>query len=207
MSGTRKEPALADDPTTPDGAADADVAALMRDGGQAAAFDLIVARYGRRIFRLCHAFLRDAALAEDAAQETFVRIWRALDSFDGRAALSTWIYAIARNCALTALRRRRPTESLSDETVAIAADRAAATDADPLDENTLRPLVDGLPSPYRVALTLFYYEERSVADVALQLGLPQNTIKSHLSRGRALLLQRMQQLGLGDASLWMTPAA
>jgi RNA polymerase sigma-70 factor (ECF subfamily) len=176
----------------------------MGSGKHGPAFDLIVTRYSSRVFRLCHAFLRDAALAEDAAQETFVRIWRAQHGFDGRAALSTWIYAIARNCALTSLRRRRPTESLSDDAVALAADQAAASTQEPGEADALRRVVAALPTPYRLALTLFYYEERSVAEVATRLGLPENTVKSHLSRGRGLLLQRLQELGLGDSSLWIT---
>ena len=61
------------------------------------AFDLVVGAYKDRVFRLAVSILRERAAAEDAAQETFVRVWKALPRFDGRAALGTWIHAITRN--------------------------------------------------------------------------------------------------------------
>ncbi len=78
------------------------------------AFDLVVGAYKDRVFRLALSILKERAAAEDAAQETFVRVWKALPRFDGRAALGTWIYAITRNTCLMDLRRRRPTVSLDD---------------------------------------------------------------------------------------------
>ena len=77
-------------------------------GRHARAFDLVVPAYRDRVFRLAYSILQDRAAAEDAAQETFVRVWKALPGFDGRAALGTWIYAITRNTCLMELRRRRP---------------------------------------------------------------------------------------------------
>ena len=78
------------------------------------AFDQVVRLYKDRVFRLAFSILKERAAAEDAAQESFMRIWKALPGFDGRAALGTWIYAITRNTCLMELRRRRPTVSLDD---------------------------------------------------------------------------------------------
>ena len=85
-------------------------------------------RYEGKIFRLCCVMLRDRAQAEDAAQESLVRIWKALDRYDGSASLSSWIYAITRNRCLTALERRRVMDSLDDD--AIEAEVANLTAAD-----------------------------------------------------------------------------
>jgi RNA polymerase sigma-70 factor (ECF subfamily) len=182
---------------------DADVIALLRDGAHAVAFDRIAERYAPRIFRLCHAFVRDEAAAEDLAQETLVRVWRALASFDARSRLSTWIYAIARNRCLTAIARRRTTEPLTDdqadETPGGVGPEAAADDG----ASRLRGFVGELPERQRLALTLYYYEERSVAEVATVLGIPEATVKTHLARGRAQLLDRLQAAGLGDSTLWI----
>jgi len=70
----------------------------------------------------------------------------------------------------------------------------------------LRELVEALPGHYRRALTLFYYEERSVGEVASMLGQPEGTIKTHLHRARALLLERVRALGLGDVKQWLEEA-
>jgi len=82
---------------------DGDIAELLRAGDRDRAFDALLQRYEGKIYRLCCAMLRNRAQAEDAAQESFVRIWKALDRYDGRASLSSWIYAITRNRCLTAL--------------------------------------------------------------------------------------------------------
>ncbi len=183
---------------------DADILALLGAGAAAPAFDLLASRYGARVYRLCHAFVRDAPLAEDVAQDTFIRVWRALPSFDGRARLSSWIYAIARNRSLTAISRRRRTEVLSDELVeGLADDRGPDGGADG-GQMLLRRFVDALPEKLRIPLPLYYYEGRSVADVASRLGIPEATVKTHLARGRARLLDRLREAGLAEASLWMT---
>jgi RNA polymerase sigma-70 factor (ECF subfamily) len=186
---------------------DATVLALLREGDAARAFEAVMDAYERRVYRLCYALLRDAAQAEDAAQETLIRVWKALDRFDGRAALSTWIYAIARNRCLTALSRRREQVSLSEPDVAARAEATAAvTDADAdadAPEALLRELVDALPERYRRAITLFYYGDRSVAEVALQLGVPEGTVKTHLHRARAALHAQLEHIGIKDMSAWL----
>jgi hypothetical protein len=83
---------------------------------------------------------------------------------------------------------------------------AAANDADDRVQ-LLRELVDTLPERYRRTLTLFYYEERSVPEVAAMLGLPEGTVKTNLFRARGLLLGSLEQLGLADANLWREMAA
>ena len=76
---------------------DRDILELLAGGDRPAAFERLVERYEAKVFRLCRSLLGVEADAEDAAQESLVRIWKALAGFDGRASLSTWIYAIARN--------------------------------------------------------------------------------------------------------------
>ena len=93
---------------------DAAIEGHLAAGRHARAFDLIVPEFRNRVFRLAFSILKDRAAAEDAAQETLVRVWKALPGFDGRAALGTWIYAITRNTCLMELRKRRPTVSFDD---------------------------------------------------------------------------------------------
>jgi RNA polymerase sigma-70 factor (ECF subfamily) len=138
---------------------------------------------------LAYSFLRDREAAEDVTQEVFIKVWRALPGFDGRASMSTWIYTIARNASLSALRARRPQSSLSDPEVMeaveainpvpladIAADRAA-----------ILRLVDQLPTKQRQVVMLFYMEEQSHEEVAAMLAMPVGTVKTLLHRARARL--------------------
>src|SRR5262249_14009177 len=90
---------------------------LVRAGCRDEAISLLLPAFRRKIFGLAYSFLRDREAAEDVAQEVFIKVWRALPGFDGRASMSTWIYTIARNASLSALRARRPQASLSDPEV------------------------------------------------------------------------------------------
>ena len=167
--------------------ADDAIISLIQAGHAEAAFERLVPAYRRRVFGLAYSVLRDRGAAEDVAQEVFVKLWRALPRYDGRARLSTWIYAITRNAAVSALRSRRRSVSLSDPAVLEEAEAAAAAPApDPGDE-ALRRQVEALPDKQRQAVTLYYLEERPVAEVAEMMGLPENTVKTHLHRARASL--------------------
>jgi RNA polymerase sigma-70 factor (ECF subfamily) len=165
---------------------------LLAAGRHARAFDLVVPAYKDRIFRLAWSILKERAAAEDATQETLVRVWKALPGFDGRAALGTWIYAITRNTCLMELRRRRPMVSLDDpdstEAQYAAASIASGPAADPERDNLLR-LVDTLPRNQQEAVRLFYLEDRSYDAVAEQLGLPLGTLKNLLHRARKRLME------------------
>jgi RNA polymerase sigma-70 factor (ECF subfamily) len=174
---------------------DAGIEEHLAAGRHARAFDLVVPAFRDRVFRLAYSILKDRAAAEDAAQETFVRVWKALPGFDGRAQLGTWIYAIARNTCLMELRRRRPTVSFDDPDSAEAQHAAAAIATgpaeDPERENLLR-LVDALPRNQQEAVRLFYLEDRSYEAVAEQLDMPLGTVKNLLHRARKRLMELAQ---------------
>ena len=161
-------------------------------GRHARAFDLIVPEYKDRVFRLACSILRDRAAAEDATQETLVRVWKALSGFDGRAQLGTWIYAITRNTCLMELRRRKPTVSFDDpdshEAQVAAATVATSPAGDPERDNLLR-MVETLPENQQQAVRLFYLEDRSCEAVAEALGMPVGTVKNLLFRARKRLMQ------------------
>lgn len=175
-----------------DGAPDAEALRLLRGGQRAHAFELLVSRYQGKVFRLAMSYVRNAADAEDLAQETFVRLWRALPMYDGRASLSTWCYAIARNTCLSELRRRRsrPTSPL-DETAEPRCTEPPETPPAADLRLDCATLLEALPETQRQVVRLFYLEDRSYDEVSALLGMPLNTVRSHLHRARrrlALLL-------------------
>lgn len=162
----------------------------------AAAFEGLVDRYRDKVFRLAFSYTRDRARAEELAQDVFVKIWQVLPRFDGRASVSTWLYAITRNTCLSALRydALRRTEPLDEARERAGRLADAGTRAECLD---VRRLVEGLPEPQRQVITLFYLEDRSLRDVAAMLGMPEGTVKSHLHRARRSLAGAMKAEGAG----------
>jgi RNA polymerase sigma-70 factor, ECF subfamily len=173
--------------------ADADIHALLQTGRHRAAFEAVLPRYRERVFRLAISILREPSAAEDAAQDVFVRLWRALPGYNGNAALSTWIYAITRNTCISLLRKRRPQISLDEPMFADDEDGAglqlAAPERDDSAVVSVEKLLGQLPERYRQAVTLFYMEDQSYEQTAAALGLPLGTVKALLHRARKRLIE------------------
>jgi RNA polymerase sigma-70 factor, ECF subfamily len=185
---------------------DADLLAALARGDRQSAFDGLAERYAARVHRLCCLLLRDEAAAEDAAQDSLLRAWRALGGYDpARGALSTWLYAITRHHCLALLGRSTLlTVSMDDDETQALVAALPQPAQDPADaQATLAALVRALPEAQRACLQLFYWEDRSVTEVAAMLGLPDNTVKTHLHRARARLKDALAAQGLGDPSLWL----
>ena len=156
--------------------------------GDADAFRVLVERYRDRLHGLVLRIVRTPADAEEVTQDAFVRAWLALPRFRGEASFSTWVYRIAVRRAFDraqTLKLRRAREAGLE-----AAGEPAAPDD--LAERTaqvgrIEALVDLLPPAQRAAVTLYYLQDRSVEQVAETLEMPENTVKTHLSRARAAL--------------------
>ncbi|HTK32297.1 MAG TPA: sigma-70 family RNA polymerase sigma factor [Candidatus Saccharimonadaceae bacterium] len=182
-----RAPSGSDESTGPGGADESALVARARLGDEAA-FRILVDRYRDRAYGLAVRMLRSTADAEDVTQEAFVRAWHALPAFRGDAGFGTWLHAIVARRALDRLaqmKRRRGREAELD-----AAGDVAAPDVKSPERETARrleALMERLSAPQRAVIALFYYEDRSVEDVAIVLGMPENTVKTHLSRARAAL--------------------
>lgn len=164
-----------------------DVEQLLRERRYDRALERLLDTYQHKVFRMAMVMLRDAARAEDVTQDIFIKLWRALPLYDGRAALGTWLYTIARNTCLSAIRAEgyRRTSALHE------AVEPSAVSTTPLALSVAQCL-SRLPEAQRQVVTLFYMQDRSVADVAAMLDLPEGTVKSHLHRARRALAVMMQ---------------
>ena len=176
---------------------DADLLAALRAGDRRAVLEGLMDRYRQKVMHLAVSIVRDPVLAEDMAQTVFVKVWQALPKFDGRAALSTWLYTIARNTCLTVVERERRLVPLEDF------QEAADDDGDPMlfgreaagpetagqaaAEYDVSKLLESLPEPYRRVVVLFYLEDRSCEEVGELLSMPTGTVKALLHRGRKKL--------------------
>ena len=170
---------------------------LVRAERRDEAIALLLPAFRRRVFGLAYSFLRDREAAEDVTQEVFIKVWRALPGFDGRASLSTWIYAIARNASLSSLRALRPHSSLSDPEVMEAVESInPAPSADALAERAaILRLLDRLPTKQRQVVMLFYMEEQSHEEVAAMLAMPVGPVKTLLHRARGRLSAASGKIG------------
>jgi RNA polymerase sigma-70 factor, ECF subfamily len=176
---------------------DADLLADLRRGDHRAVLEGLMDRYRQKVMHLAVSIVRSEALAEDLSQTIFVKAWQALPKFDGRAAMSTWLYTIARNTCLTAIARERRLVPLEDFA------EAADDDGDPMvfgrgqagtetagqaaAEYDVAKLLEQLPEPYRRVVVLFYLEDRSCEEVGELLSMPTGTVKALLHRGRKRL--------------------
>src|SRR6187549_778776 len=176
---------------------DADLLAALARGDRHAVLEGLMQRYRQKVMNLAVSIVRSEALAEDLSQTVFVKAWQALPKFDGRAALSTWLYTIARNTCLTAIERERrmvPLEDFAeaadddgDPMVFGRADAGAETAGQAAAEYDVAKLLEQLPEPYRRVVVLFYLEDRSCEEVGELLGMPTGTVKALLHRGRKKL--------------------
>jgi RNA polymerase sigma-70 factor (ECF subfamily) len=167
--------------------------------GDTGGFEGIVRRWQRRLVNLAWRFCRDRIMAEDMAQEAFVKAFRALHTYRGEAAFSTWLTAIALNSYRSTVRDRPPVAFDLDPAALRGSAPDALADMESRERNlAVRRLVLTLPARYREAMVLYYFEEMNLAETARILGLREGTLKARLHRGRALLRRRLVAIGISD---------
>lgn len=157
--------------------------------GDTAAFRLLVDAHRHVAYGVALRVLRRPEEAEDAVQEAFVRAWNAMPGFRGDAKFSTWLYRIVMRRSfdrLEMLKRRERRETAVEDAEVLAGSPGPEPGALGTSQ-LLETLVAKLPDAQRAAITMFYFQERSVNEVAQTLRMPVNTVKTHLSRARAAL--------------------
>jgi RNA polymerase sigma-70 factor (ECF subfamily) len=151
--------------------------------GDRAAFAELVRRRQNQLRGLLRRLCRDASLAEDLAQETFLQVWKQLHNLRAAGAFGGWLRRIAVTTWLQHARRAEPFSELADED-----EGATPTTSEQLDLNAALAL---LPAAPRLCIVLAYHESMSHGEIATLTGLPLGTVKSHIARGttrlRALL--------------------
>lgn len=175
--------------------------------GNQLSFQLLVERYQDRVFGLLRHYTRNAAEVEDIAQDTFLKAFRRLETFQHQASFSTWLFRIAVNTALDHLKRRgrNPVRTVEDpelvgpgEATPVGAGtggvRIAAPDAGLQAEEIQRithEVLDELPEIFRTVLILREFEDRAYQEIADVLGISIGTVESRLFRARARFRERL----------------
>ena len=155
--------------------------------GRGDAFGTLVERYERAVYHLAFRTLREIEEAKDAAQEAWIKAYRALASFRPGAKFATWIFTICyRVCCDRLAKRKR----FSGDEPPDVADPAAGPERlyEAAEEAArLRAAIEALPEKYRVVVTLFHLQGKQYEEIAAVLGLPLGTVKTHLFRAKDLL--------------------
>lgn len=166
--------------------------------GDRLAMQVLFARHHVRVFRFVLRLVRDEAAAEDLISEVFLDVWRQAGKFEGRAQVSTWLLAIARFKALSAL-RRRPELELDEETAEAIEDTSDTPDValEKKDKSEiLRKCLSGLSAEHREIVDLVYYHEKSVEEVAEIVGIPEATVKTRMFYARKKLAELLKAQGI-----------
>ena len=192
-----------------EGTADAELLARLR-AGEESAFAELLALHGGRLLATARRLLRQDADAQDAVQEAFLSAFRALDGFDGRAGLGTWLHRIVVNACLLRIRKRdrHPEPTLDDllptydSTGHYTTRQASWADTPPeISQRAevrrlVRETIDELPEGARTALVLRDVEGLSTADVAVALGIESGAARVRIHRGRQLLKALLERKNL-----------
>ena len=154
--------------------------------GDSGAFEPLVERYHRPLFRAASRLLGEGEEARDVTQTAFLKAYQALGSYDRRRRFFSWIYRILLNECLNTLRARRPTQGLDDNFQAGAV-------ADPVEQRDTRLQVRNallqLPEAQREVVVLRYFSELRYEQIAAALGIPEKTVKSRLFSARQRLCE------------------
>jgi RNA polymerase sigma-70 factor (ECF subfamily) len=180
-------------PDTPD-------AALIRSiaAGDKHAMQNLFARHNVRVFRFVLRFVGDKSAAEDLVSEAFLDVWRQAGRFQGRSQVTTWLLAIARNKALSALRRRSTEELDEDAAAAIEdpQDNPEVTMQNRQKSGILLNCLTQLSPAHREVIDLVYYHQKSIDEVAEITGVPQNTVKTRMFYARKRIAELMSAQGI-----------
>jgi RNA polymerase sigma-70 factor (ECF subfamily) len=160
--------------------------------GDRQAFDELVRRHREAVITVVYRMCGDVHLAQDAAQEAFIRAWQHLSSYQPRSPFRNWVYRIAINAALDTLRAVRQEQEPVDEDTAAAADDRPETLVERAEQaEEVRQAVLSLPPASRAVLVLREYEGLSYREIADTLDIPIGTVMSRLSYARGCLRQAL----------------
>ena len=169
--------------------------------GDQRAWEQIVRQNWRKVFNVAYKFVGKHDEAEDLTQDIFLKIFRALNTFDRRANFQTWIISISRNLCIDHYRSVRKERQTIARDVDSSDLQPATTERGPYQaaehqdlRAQLRQALETLPATLRTAVVLRDLQELSYQEIAERLGLPEGTVKSRINRGRIELAHQLKRL-------------
>jgi len=173
--------------------------------GDAAAFDALVERHKQRVFNLLYRMTGDRERAEDITVDVFLETYFSLPGFKQKAKFTTWLHRLAVNVCLEHLRRKKAKRQLEETSLEEGEAKAVSSPAELVITKELAERIIGaiqvLPETHRAAITMFYLEGRSCAEIAEILDIPRNTVKTRIFYATRVLRDRLQDEGIISSSL------
>jgi RNA polymerase sigma-70 factor (ECF subfamily) len=166
--------------------------------GDKRALQTLYGRHNVRVYRFALRFLNDEALAEDMVSEVFFDVWRQADRFEARSKVSTWLLAMARNKALSVL-RRRSTEELDEEVAEFIEDPSDNPEVSMQKKqqaSLLQECLTQLSPAHREIVDLVYYHGKTIEEVVEIIGVPVNTVKTRMFYARKRIGELISAKGL-----------
>jgi RNA polymerase sigma-70 factor, ECF subfamily len=165
-------------------------------GGSHEAFRCLVERYMKQAYTIAYGFVNDHHIAEEIAQDAFVRVYEALASFRGDAAFQTWLYRIVTNLSLNRIHqmKRRREERVEGDPLEMISDNAAAVSEDVDVAEHIERALHELPTLQRAVVMLRHMNGLSTREVSEILHCSEGTVKTHLFRGLEKMRQKLQFL-------------
>lgn len=150
--------------------------------------------YSKKVYLLAYSYVKDRGLAEDISQEVFLKCYKSLHQFRGESQISSWIYRITVNTAKDFLRVKsfrvlQFPKSFFENFTKSKSPEDAAVDQD--EKEAILQSVLSLPTKYREIIVLYYFQDEKLEDIAEILNLNLNTVKTRLSRARAMLKEKL----------------
>ncbi|NIK47166.1 sigma-70 family RNA polymerase sigma factor [Variibacter gotjawalensis] len=166
--------------------------------GDRLAMQVLFARHHVRVYRFVLRLVNNPSTAEDLISEVFLDVWRQAGRFEARSQVSTWLLAIARFKALSAL-RKKPESALDDEMAEAIEDTSDTPEVSLQKKNKselLRECLKSLSPEHREVVDLVYYHEKSIEEVAELVGIPENTVKTRMFYARKRLSELLKAAGV-----------
>ncbi|HSH24367.1 MAG TPA: RNA polymerase sigma factor SigW [Massilibacterium sp.] len=172
--------------------------------GDHQAFAELVELYKTRVYYVCYRLLGNKEEAEDAAQETFLKVFTSIDQFDLSKKFSTWLFRIATNTSIDRLRKKKPAYSLDAEmknedgqTMSQQLKAETKTPEENVEtkevQEWVQEAIQSLPTKYRTVISLKYINELSLKEISEILDIPVATVKTRLHRGREALRKKLRK--------------
>ena len=164
---------------------------LQARRGEAEAFGELVTRYQTSVFNVCYRILHERGEAEDLAQESFMRAYDRIHTFDIEREFGPWIRRVAANLCLNHIEAEKVTLELDDERDADPAQLPEAAQQVHESSEQIRQALASLPANYRLVIELRHYQEMSYEEITAELNIPLSDVKSHLFRARKILAEKL----------------
>lgn len=159
----------------------------------------LMKEYGDAVLRMCYLSLKDYHLAEDAAQETFIKAMKSYDSFKHESSEKTWLTRIAINCCKNIMRTRWFQIAQNNSENYLRKDSNNLID-DFLEKDSMSKAIMKLNVNDRTIIVLYYYQELSIKEISVIIGKTENATIQHLSRARGKLKKILVEVGYGEKS-------